>query len=438
MGKFQIVRGALKRRPDANIVTGRSNIGKTWFTSTIPNVFFICTEDGLKGASPDHIQDVAFFGNTRPDNTADVVRPKSFSELLAQIADFRTQARDAGVRHLVLDSLSGAETLINFQVCQRESVSHMDAKAFKELWTAAESLHLELQAALDKVRDDAGCHIWLVAHSAEVTETTKDGDQFKKHDLSFKGTGNSLITIREMWRRWADNVLFIDWDAGVTKGTIGKKSVGTYKSRIFRTRETPSHYAKNRRNLPEKLPASWPDLAKALGAGQTAPDDKLKSQIVAVMASLSPTDKKAIDADLRAAKTNSALAATLSRAKGMVSAATDDDEEDQPAAKPEPTPDAPEDDGTVPPDEEPPPADEPPFDPPAPTGPKPIANITPALVAFGVKVEQASNKAEVDAAWTEAKQAFAAEILTKEERDQIGAMCRTKVEGFAKAAGAAA
>ena len=417
MGKFQIVRGTI-RRPDANLITGRSNIGKTWFLSTIPNIFLICTEDGLKGASPDHIDQVQHFGR----------QPKSFRELLEMIDEVAAMAREMGLRGLGLDSLSGCESLINMDVCNRESVAHMDAKAFKELWTAAQPLHKALRDRLDKARDVGGLHLWIAAHSSEVTETTPDGDQFTKMDLAFEGSGSKLIQIRESWRRWADNVLFIDWDAGIKKGSIGKKQVGTYKSRIFRTRESPSHYAKNRRNLPEKLPATWSDLAKALGAGQTAPDDKLRAQIAAVMGDLSPADKKAIDTDLRNAKTNSALAAVLSRAKGMVSAAQVDEDEPQPQAA------RTEDDGTVPPEDEPPTDEASPVEEefPAPEAPAPKEPPTPMFVKLGAAIEQANDKGTVDTAWKEANAAFGAKLISREEMKALADIARGRVESFAK------
>ncbi len=323
MGKFAIVKGA-EHRPHATILTGRSGIGKTHFASTIPGVFFICVEQGLKGASPEHVDSLQRFE-----------RPKSLGEYLEMLAEVRGMAKAAGIRHVVSDSLSGIERLINLQTCRQENVAHMESKDFKKLWTAAMPLWQRVQNELDLVRDEAGAHVWLIAHGQETKTSTVDGDMFQTWDLALQGSGDSLSQLRQLWRGWADHVLFIDWDADVTKGSIGKKAVGKYKSRILRTRETPSHYAKNRANLPPTLPATWVDLARAMSAGAPATDTKMRGQLATVLAQLGAEDRAAIEADAKAAKTATALSAVLSRAQGMVSAARLENEDDAPPPPPD-------------------------------------------------------------------------------------------------------
>ncbi|MEJ7730504.1 MAG: AAA family ATPase [Polyangiaceae bacterium] len=323
MGKFSIVRG-VEQRPHATILTGRSGIGKTHLASTIPGAFFICVEQGLKGASPDHVATLPRFE-----------RPKSLAEYLEMLAEVRAVARGDGIRHVVTDSLSGVERLINLKVCQLENVAHMEAKDFKKLWTAAMPIWQRVQNELDLLRDEAGVHVWLIAHGQETKTSTIDGDMFQTWDLALQGSGDSLGALRQLWRGWADHVLFIDWDADVTKGSIGKRSVGRFKSRILRTRETPSHYAKNRANLPPVLPATWPDLQRAMAAGVPANDARLRAQLAALLPQLGDADRAAVEADMALAKTPAALSSVLSRAQGMLSAARIDAEDDAPAASAE-------------------------------------------------------------------------------------------------------
>ncbi len=310
-----LTKGA-KAQPHATILTGRSGIGKTFFASSIPTRFFICTESGLKGANPEFAAEIDKFDED----------PESYSALMDQIQEFGKIAKQNGNRHLVIDSLSGIERLVNLETCNREDVSHMDAKEFKTLWTAAVPLWLRVQGALDQVRA-RGVHVWLLAHSASTTETvTETGDTFTKFDLSFQGSGKSLEAVREMWRRWADHVLFIDWDASIKKSkSIGQKAVGQYKARIMRTRETPAHYAKNRANLPPVIPATWVDLEGYMRAARPAQAAKLRTQIDEAVAGLGDEQKAAIVADVANAKNEVALSAALSRAQGM--AAMDQDED---------------------------------------------------------------------------------------------------------------
>lgn len=306
--KFEVVRGAV-RRPLASILTGRSGIGKTYFCSTIPSRFFICVEQGLQGASPDQIDELARFEG-----------PSNLHEFFQMLEAFKSFAKEEGHRHLVIDSLSGLEALVHKQACNSENVAHMDAKAFKAAWTAAMPLWQRIQRGLDSVRD-IGVHVWVIAHGQESTESVDTGETFTKYDLAFQGTGKSLGEVRQMWRAWPDNVLFMDWQASVKQGkSMGQKAVGVYKSRIIWTKEQPRLYAKSRLALPETVPATWRDLERAMRSGAAQTAEKTTAKINAIIAQLAdPASQEELAADLAAARTPDALAAVLSRAQGVLS-----------------------------------------------------------------------------------------------------------------------
>lgn len=312
-----IVRG-VKRGAHAFILTGRSGIGKTYLASTIPNVFFEPIENGLKGASPNHVDTLAHFGG----------RASTFDGLMDRMQRFRDCAKGEGFRHWVGDSLTAIERLIHLQVCSLESVAHMSAKEYKVVWTAAIPLWVRCQAELDKMRD-LGVHVWLIAHSMDATEAVADtGETYQKADLAFQGSGKSLLEVRNLWRTWADHVLFLDWDTKVKAGTLSKKSVASYSSRIIRARETPFCYAKTRGSLPEKLPATWPHIEQALRAGVAIPEPRMRTIIASILPRLEAKEREEIDAALKNAKSPSAVASVLSRAQSAESAARNDDEDD--------------------------------------------------------------------------------------------------------------
>lgn len=400
MGKFQIMKGA-ERRPMGNILTGRSGIGKTYLLSTLPGVLFLPTERGFTGVSPDHA-----------DGLMRLKKPESLVELYEMLKQVRQDAKSLGVRHFVMDSYSGTQKLINKHVCKLESVAHMDAKEYKTLFTAARVHDSKLQDEFDLLRDDCGVHVWIVFHAADVNESTDQGDTYQRSDLAAEGTGQSLIQLRNLWRTWAENVWFIDWDAKVQAGSkMGKKAIGKFNARILRTRETPQHYAKSRYSLPTTLPASWPDIARALSANITASDDKLRSQIDAQLGQLSETNRGLIDADLKNAKTNSALAAILSRVGGMISAA-EDAEEDLPGRDVEPETEA-----------------APNFMPEEETEPQNDGPNT-DFIELGTRIERADAKSDIDAAMKEVTASFKAGRITTDEGKKLGAMASAKVKAF--------
>lgn len=310
--RFQVVRGATTL-PSATILTGRSGIGKTWFASEIPDRFFLSVEQGLSGIPASRLMEIDRYE-----------KPRSFGELCGMTEEVIAMA--PRYKALVVDTMSGVEKLINKAACQRESVAHMEAKEYARVWAAAMPFHQEYQELLDKARY-AGMQVWVIAHSAEVTEMTDDGDTFSKWDLYMQGSGKALINSRSLWRNWADHVFFLDWDARVKKGnSMGQKSIGQYKSRILRTRETPRYYAKTRSGLPEILPATYEDVRRAFAGSNAAATEKLKAKLSAVVAELSDADREAIEAQVsEVGNDQGKLSAALSRAEGMLSASNEEE-----------------------------------------------------------------------------------------------------------------
>lgn len=313
------------RRPNATIITGRPGIGKTYLASEIPGVFWIPVEQGLSGANSDRLEEIQRFKN---DDGSDA-QPQTYGEFLEMLQTIPA-VKEAGVKHVVIDSTSGLEKLVNKQACKMENVLHMEAKEFKKVWAAAAPMWERIRKELDVLRDKHGLHVWVIAHAQEITETASNGEIFSKWDIRFDGSGAVLGSIREGWRTWADHVLFIDWDSVVTPGKVmAKKAVGKYNARVLRTRETPQHFAKNRANLPPVLPATWRDLSAAFAAGSPASEVKLREQIAAICKGLSPESQALIEEDLKNAKTTQALANVLSRAQGMLSVSKEEEAEVQ-------------------------------------------------------------------------------------------------------------
>ncbi|MGK4001129.1 AAA family ATPase [Sorangium sp. So ce1036] len=311
---------SVTRAPDRSkhrlILTGRSGVGKTHLVSTIPGVFIVPIEEGLKGVSPDH--EPAHFKET-PRTIGELHRALDvFAELNTVDSEGRRQ-----FPHLALDSLSGIERLVHEAACGAEKVRHMEAKDFKKVWSAAEPFWFEVQEKLDAIRR-TGVHIWIVAHSAETVDaSTTSGEIYRRWDIQLKGTGTTGVEARQMWRTWADHVFFLDWAVEVQKGSKTSRAIGRYKGRILHTRESASYYAKTRLRLPPSLPAAWEDLAKAWAAGVAAPDTKLRAELNEVLPQLAPEDRAAIEAELETA-TGNKLSALVSRAQGMLAVALED------------------------------------------------------------------------------------------------------------------
>jgi len=332
------------------LLTGGSGVGKTWFVSTITNddgspVFFLPVEEGLKGNCPD----------ARPMGFKDErdrwVVPMNIGEFHMALNVFMTEVnvpvdvvgpdgkttKRRPYRHLAIDSLTGIETLVNEATCGVEKVRHMEDKDYGKVWSAAFPYWQAVQRHLDDVRR-TGVNIWLIAHSRETYDASvSSGDVFKRWDLALRGSKQSLDDLRQLWRAWADNVFFVLKDISVAKGDKNKRAMAKLGGRVLITAETGSIYAKSRLPIPPRIPATWPDLQRAMRSGTPVKVDKTREQIASIAAQLEPDDRAAIEADLTAAKTPTQVAAALSRAQGMLAMLDSGDEggEEPPAGQQE-------------------------------------------------------------------------------------------------------
>jgi hypothetical protein len=306
----------LDASPHKFILTGRSGVGKTFFLSTIPDVFIIPIEEGLKGASPDH--DPPRF-KAVPRNLNELYEALDAFELLNAPVDGKRP-----YRHLAIDSLAGVETLVHQHLQTEARVTSMEGKDYQKMWREIEPQFLKIQARLNLLRRCQGVHVWLSAHSAEVIDASStSGEMYRKWDLLMRAPGQIGAELRNLWRGWADHVLFIDWSMTVGKKSKGARTIGTIKGRVLYTQESGTHFAKTRSRLPPSLPATYVDLAAALKKGVSATDAKLRASLDALLAQLDEASITALG-ETHAA-TGNALAALVSRAQGMVSVAREDE-----------------------------------------------------------------------------------------------------------------
>jgi len=308
------------------LLTGRPGIGKTYFLTTVDRIFIIPVEEGLKGGSPNH----------HPARFTAV--PRTLKEFHDALDAFAREVNAPGpdrkrpYPHLGVDSLSGIEALVHEAACAQEGAAHIESKEYGKVYAAALQLFSRVMRHLDTIRR-MGTHVWIIAHSQEVQEANDSGDLFKRWDLAFRGADKRAQEARNLWRQWADHVLFLDWDSGVV-AKKGKRTMGQLRARILRCRESGYAFAKTRARIPDTLPATWPDLQKAIASGMPAPEARLRSQVQDLIARLSDENAALIRADLDACKNANALAAALSRAQGMLAV----ERAAEPEAEPPPEP----------------------------------------------------------------------------------------------------
>lgn len=349
---------------DRFILCGRPGVGKTYFASTIPNVFLLFVEDGSKGIAPGH--DPHLF----VDDKNRVVTPTTLRELIDAIDMVARESREKKIRHLVLDSFTDVERLVHAAACGQERVSHMEAADYKKIWAAAIPHWLVFQARLDRIRA-LGIHVWICAHGTEMfADDLTTGDSWRRLHLAVSGTGTTAAEMRLLWTKWADHFLFLDFEAVVKPGSKKKRTTAEYRGRVLHTRESASHFAKSRSELRALVPATWLDLSRDLTGGTQVTERRLRARLATALEELEPEQRAEVEAQVAKARNPKALAAALSRAEGLAAVAAreaaetaNDEDEPEPSdpgqaePEPEPEPDAP---------------------PPAETEPPPVATRPPA------------------------------------------------------------
>jgi hypothetical protein len=447
------------------IVTGNSGDGKTFFVSTIVDsnggpIFFMPVEEGAKGMCPD----ASPAGFRRGDTwLAPRDLPDFYDMLDAFLHEVNVPVDVEGpdgkpvkrrpYRHLGVDSLTGLERLVHQSVCQIEQVGNMEAKEYGKVWRAAVPVWQGVQNKLDEIRR-SGVNLWIIAHATESIDASDTGQVFRKQDIMLSGSGKTLVEAQHLWRGWTDNVFFLLKKVKVTAGSKTTRAMAKLGGRVIVTTDNGRIYAKTRHALPPEIPATWPDLQRALKAGMSVKPAEVQKQVAAILPKLEPDDAALISADLALAKSPSQLAAVLSRAQGMLLVDLDDEapeEEPKPAptkqpqyseARPHPL-SAPSDDGEEVPQSarpqaqpvRPKPAAEPPIPPPPesqpwadpPKAPRTLGEAVSTAVAAGILAAEAKDAEAYKAAKLGLVAYFDANNIPQARRDLAVAQFKERV-----------
>ena len=241
---------------------GPSGIGKTSFAANVPGVVFLVDEfeDGittLKGA-----------GLVPPVPVLPV--PKSWADVLGILEQLATDQHD--YKALAIDTLKGFEKLCHIDVCSREFAGEWGDKGFESYqkgYKVAIPIWAQFIRTLDRLRDERGMSIILMAHAQVSTFKNPEGADYDRYSPDIH---------KETWNfteRWAEMVLFANFLTVVDqkKNAIKGKAHGG-RERFIYTEHHASYNAKNRHNLPAEISMgdsgsdAWTNLMDAIKASR--------------------------------------------------------------------------------------------------------------------------------------------------------------------------
>jgi hypothetical protein len=230
------------------IVHGPPGVGKTTLLASLPSPVLIDAEGGLG------LNDIPHF----PLAT-------SFAEVLQAFG----AAVEAGeFKTIIMDSIDHIEPLVWAETCRRNGWSTLEEPGFGKGPVAADLVWGELISYINSAARDMNICVAMTAHSQVRKFEAPEMAAYDRYEMKLHKRANALLQEK------ADLILFANFDTATTeiKEGMGKRTVGKGAgTRTLYAEKRPAFDAKNRHNLPAKLPLTqpfdWSQYAAAFPTG---------------------------------------------------------------------------------------------------------------------------------------------------------------------------
>lgn len=221
------------------VLYGPEGIGKTSFAAKAPNPLFIDTE-----------------GSTTRLNVRRLPAPQSWAMVLEQVQWVIYNPQACGT--LVVDTADWAQRLATNAVCAKLNVGGIEDLGYGKGYSYVYEEFGRLLNLLDQVID-RGINVIVNAHAA--MRKFEQPDEMGSYDRwEMKLNNSQKCSIAGMVKEWADMVLFANYETIVVKNE-NKKGKAQGGQRVMYTAHHPCWDAKNRFDLPEKLPFDYEKVA---------------------------------------------------------------------------------------------------------------------------------------------------------------------------------
>lgn len=235
---MQIITGVMPKATKA-VLYGPEGIGKTSFAAKAPNPLFIDTE-----------------GSTTRLNVRRLPAPQSWAMVLEQVqwVIYNPQVCNT----LVVDTADWSQRLATDAVCARLKIGGIEDLGYGKGYSYVYEEFGRLLNLLDQVID-RGINVIITAHAA--MRKFEQPDEMGSYDRwELKLNNSQKCSIANMVKEWADMVLFANYETIVVKNE-NKKGKAQGGQRVMYTAHHPCWDAKNRFDLPEKLPFDYANVA---------------------------------------------------------------------------------------------------------------------------------------------------------------------------------
>lgn len=222
---MNVIKG--KSYPPARLVVfGPPGVGKSSFACGAPDTIALDYESGLSEIGVDRVRG-----------------PATWAASLALVRELCEA--DHAYRTIVIDTIDRLEDQATEDVCKAGKKASLADFGYGDGYEAVAARWREILFALESARA-RGREVVLVAH---VQQKIQDDPMLGKYDKLVAALGKRCWSATH---RWADAVLFAQYEAGLIEG----RAIMT-GSRVLYTSAATGFDAKNRWGLPRVLPLSW-------------------------------------------------------------------------------------------------------------------------------------------------------------------------------------
>lgn len=260
--------------PMRALVYGAEGVGKTTLAAGIEDVIFLCKESGTEQHDIARLKEPTHWRDAPADSDG-VHRDVFWLTNMLRFGDHNYKA-------LAIDTVDWIEPILFKYVCESGPKKANNivlayggfGKGFDvavDEWRAWISL-------LDALRKERNMHIVLLAHSHVKTFNNPEGENYDRYQLKMHEKGAGVL------KEWCDAVLFAHQEvfAGEKKTASDDRpkmfGVGSMSRHLF-TQRRPAWDAKNRFNLPDKIPMSWSGFMAHVKANSPETVDAIIKQI---------------------------------------------------------------------------------------------------------------------------------------------------------------
>lgn len=262
------------------LVYGPDGVGKTTFGAQSPKPIFLCAENGLVAELVEQYQ------------LARAPSPSSFDDVLEFAWNFANEEHE--YQSLVIDTLDWLEALLFQSLCVKHSKQSIEevGGGWQKGYVAAIEEWRKLLIPLTRAWE-SGRNVIALAHSQIREFKNPTGTDFDRWGLKLWNGRNSDASA--LWREWADDVLFLNFEYLAGKHPDEKRAKGIQQEqvRVLNTEWNVAWDAKSRHNLPARLPVSWADYVGAVAANRPVDPDAMIASIREMMPAL-PAERQAL------------------------------------------------------------------------------------------------------------------------------------------------